>query len=164
MRILGIDPGAHGALAVVDTDRPLNDQLLHVRDMPTTLVKRGSREVNEVNAPMLAALVKELLPLDACSIELVGAMPGQGVSSMFAFGRAAGVLEGVMAGVGVPVNKVPPQTWQRAMRVRGGKDGSRERAAAMYPRNAHLFARKKDDGRSDATLLASYGAQQLAAL
>jgi crossover junction endodeoxyribonuclease RuvC len=164
MRILGIDPGAHGALAVVDTTLPPAEQLLHVRDMPTTLVQRGKREVNEVNAPMLAALVQSLGPLDAAYLEQVGAMPGQGVSSMFAFGRAVGVLEGVLAACNVPAGKVPPQTWQRAMRVRGGKDGSRERAAALYPRNAHLFSRKKDDGRSDATLIASYGAQLLATL
>jgi crossover junction endodeoxyribonuclease RuvC len=164
MLILGIDPGAHGALAVIDTARPLNDQLILVRDMPTTLVQRGKREVNEVNAPMLAAMVQSFGQIEAGYLEAVGAMPGQGVSSMFAFGRAVGVLEGVLAGAGIPAAKVPPQTWQRAMRVRGGKDGSRERAAALYPRNAHLFSRKKDDGRSDATLIASYGAQLLAAL
>jgi crossover junction endodeoxyribonuclease RuvC len=50
------------------------------------------------------------------------------------------------------------------MRVRGGKDGSRERAAAIYPVKAQLFARKKDDGRSDAALIATHGAQSLAAL
>ncbi len=166
MLVLGIDPGAHGALALVDASRAA-PVLLAVRDMPTTLVKRGQREVNEVNAPMLAALVRELQTLgriEAGFVEQVGAMPGQGVSSMFAFGRAFGVLEGALAGCGVPSSRVPPQTWQRAMRVRGGKDGSRERAAALYPGQAHLFARKKDDGRSDATLLASYGAQLFAAL
>jgi crossover junction endodeoxyribonuclease RuvC len=166
MLILGIDPGAHGALALLDASKAVPN-LLMVRDMPTTQVKRGQREVNEVNAPMLAAMVRDFQKLgqiEAGFVEQVGAMPGQGVSSMFAFGRAFGVLEGVLAGCGVPCTRVPPQTWQRAMRVRGGKDGSRERAAAVYPRDAHLFARKKDDGRSDATLIASYGAQLFAAL
>lgn len=164
MRVLGIDPGAHGALALIDTSLPAAQQLIAMVDMPTTLIKRGQREVNEVNAPMLAAAVREFGHVDAGYIELVGAMPGQGVSSMFAFGRAVGVLEGVLSGCGISCTRVPPQVWQRAMRVRGGKDGSRERAAAIYPAKAQLFARKKDDGRSDAALIATHGAQSLAAL
>ena len=38
--------------------------------------------------------------------------------------------------------------------------GSRERAMQLFPASAELFQRKKDDGRSDATLIAKYGATQ----
>jgi hypothetical protein len=31
----------------------------------------------------------------------------------------------------------------------------------LFPRQASLFARKKDDGRSDASLIAYYGAKSL---
>lgn len=158
MRVLGIDPGANGALAVVESGR-----LVELHDMPTMTVKRGSREVREVNAALLGLLVGTL-NADAAYLEQVGAMPGQGVSSMFAFGRAVGVLEGVLGALGVPVTKVPPQTWQRAMRVRGGKDGARERAMQMYPARAEAFSRKKDDGRADAALIAGYGAAELQSL
>lgn len=158
MRILGIDPGASGALAVVEAGK-----LVELHDMPTVQIKRGSREVREVNAPLLGMLVSTL-NADAAYLEQVGAMPGQGVSSMFAFGRAVGVLEGVLGALGIPATKVPPQTWQRAMKVRGGKDGARERAMQMYPVNAEAFARKKDDGRADAVLIASYGAAELQSL
>jgi crossover junction endodeoxyribonuclease RuvC len=41
-----------------------------------------------------------------------------------------------------------------------GKDGSRYRAAQLFPARAELFKRVKDDGRSDATLIAAYGARQ----
>lgn len=91
-------------------------------------------------------------------------MPGQGVSSMFAFGRAVGVLEGALGAHKIPYSRIPPQEWQRGMRVRGGKDGARERAMALFPAKAGDFARKKDDGRADAALLAAYGEHQLAAL
>ena len=159
MRVLGVDPGANGALAV-----HFGGRLVDLVDMPTTTVKRGSREVREVNAALLGAVVSRMLPLDAAYLEQVGAMPGQGVSSMFAFGRAVGVIEGVLAALEVPVTKVPPQTWQRSMRVRGGKDGARERAMQLYPADASAFARKKDDGRADASLIAAYGANELASL
>lgn len=44
------------------------------------------------------------------------------------------------------------------MGVRAGKDGSRERAMQLFPQYADQFARKKDNGRSDAVLIAKYGA------
>lgn len=159
MRVLGIDPGAHGALAVID-----GGSVAAVHDMPTMRVKRGTREVNEVNAVALGALLAGLRPLDAAVLEKVGAMPGQGVSSMFAFGRAVGVVEGVLGALQIPYTTVPPQEWQRGMRVRGGKDGSRARASELYPASASLFARVKDDGRAEAVLIGSYGARGLAAL
>lgn len=159
MRILGIDPGASGALAVVE-----DGELVELIDMPVMHVKRGSREVREVNANWLGLALAQLQPIDAALLEQVGAMPGQGVSSMFAFGRAVGVVEGVLGALQIPYRKVPPQEWQRAMRVRGGKDGARERAMRLYPNRAAEFVRKKDDGRADASLIAGYGAAGLEAL
>jgi crossover junction endodeoxyribonuclease RuvC len=93
-------------------------------------------------------------------IEKVHAMPGQGVSSMFSFGRAAGIVEGVLAGLSVPFELIPPATWIKSMRTFGGKDGSRQRAQELFPDYAHLFARKKDDGRAEAALLACYAGER----
>ena len=87
-------------------------------------------------------------------------MPGQGVSSMFSFGRAAGIVEGVLAGLSVSFELIPPATWIKSMRTFGGKDGSRQRAQELFPDYAHLFARKKDDGRAEAALLACYAAER----
>lgn len=153
MRILGVDPGAGGALAVFDTQA----NSLQITDMPTVEIKRGQRFVNHVSAQLVADALREL-NIDHAIIEKVGAMPGQGVSSMFAFGRAAGVIEGVLAGLAIGTTLVTPQEWMKAMRVVGGKDGSRARAVELWPHHASLFARKKDDGRSDAALVAAYGA------
>lgn len=158
MRILGVDPGASGALVILDTD----DNNLTVFDMPCVEVKRGTRNVRQVSAQ----LVVDLLHGHALShafVEKVGAMPGQGVASMFAFGRAAGVIEGVLAGLCIPTTYVPPQEWQKAMRVTGGKDGARSRAAQLWPGQATYFSRVKDDGRADAALIAAYGAKLEAA-
>lgn len=158
MKILGIDPGASGALVILDTE----SKALTVLDMPTVEIKRGQRMVRQVSAQIL---VEDLHThgIDHAIVEKVGAMPGQGVASMFAFGRAAGVVEGVLAGLRIPTTYVTPQEWQKAMRVIGGKDGSRNRATQLYPSFAGFFARKKDDGRSDAALIASYGVQLLGA-
>lgn len=155
---IGIDPGASGAIALFD------GATLRVFDMPVVTVKRGTRTVRQTDAVLLKDVIAGTMtaygiPYYGCAatVERVGAMPGQGVSSMFAFGRAAGVIEGVLAGLGVETTLVSPQVWQAAMGVKGlGKDGARRHAAALYPAQASLFARKKDDGRADATLIATY--------
>jgi len=86
-------------------------------------------------------------------------MPGQGVTSMLSLGRSVGVIEGVVAAMGIPLTLVIPQRWQKDMLVRGGKDGSRERAMQLFPMQSELFKRKKDDGRADAALIAMWGEQ-----
>lgn len=147
--ILGIDPGASGALAFFD----LEAGTLEIVDMPTVQVKRGAKLKNEISPQMLAAIVGARKPVVAI-IEKVGAMPGQGSSSMFQFGRGVGMVEGVLAALHVPTDYVTPQQWQKAVGARDGKDGNRQRAAELFPAYAHLFARKKDDGRADAALMA----------
>lgn len=156
MKIAGVDPGAKGAVAILDTET----HTLVVIDMPTLKVKRGSRIVNQVDAAILADLLRPHAEDLHVTIEKVHAMPGQGVSSMFSFGRAAGIIEGVLAGLDVTFDLVPPATWTKAMRLYGGKDGSRHRAQELFPDQAHLFARKKDDGRAEAALIACFAAER----
>jgi crossover junction endodeoxyribonuclease RuvC len=43
------------------------------------------------------------------------------------------------------------------MGVVGGKDASRARAMELFPDHLALFKRVKDDGRSDASLIALWG-------
>ena len=52
---------------------------------------------------MLAAEIRVCRAPDSAIIEKVGAMPGQGVSSMFQFGRSVGMVEGVLAALQIPV-------------------------------------------------------------
>lgn len=153
--ILGIDPGASGGLAFFNLERGLLD----VFDMPIVEVKRGGRSKKEVSPQMLQAIIGARR-VHGAYLEKVGAMPGQGVSSMFQFGRSVGMIEGVLATLLIPTSYVTPQKWQKEVGARGGKDASRARAAELFPAYAANFQRKKDDGRADAALIAFYGAQQ----
>lgn len=155
MIVLGIDPGLSGAVAFYDTKT--GD--ITVVDMPTVEVMRSGKKKNEVSPQLLSDAIAAGHPAMAF-VERVGAMPGQGVTSVFSFGRSMGVVEGVLAAFDIPTTIVPPQVWQKGVNLRGGKDGSRERAMQLFPRQASLFARKKDDGRSDASLIAYYGGNQ----
>lgn len=153
MIFIGIDPGLDGAIAFFDVEKGH----LSVVDMPVVEVLRNGRKKREVNAQMLANVMRQTDGGTAV-MERVNAMPGQGVSSVFSFGRSAGLVEGVLAGMQIPLTIVTPQTWQKAANVRGGKDGSRQRAAELFPAYAGLFSRKKDDGRADAACMAWYAA------
>lgn len=148
MIVYGIDPGLSGAIARFD----LTEGFLEIHDMPIM-------EVNKKKS-VSPQLISDILRQQHAPvyIEKVGAMPGQGVSSMFSFGRSYGVLLGCAAGLQMPTTVITPVEWQRALKCQKGKDGNRQRACELFPAYSQLFARKKDDGRADAALLAYYGA------
>lgn len=151
---IGFDPGLDGAFAVIDG----RGDIVQVFDMPTVEIKVGNSMKRRV-AP--AAIVSELELFcreGQCLaiVESVAARPGQGVASMFGFGRSLGVLEGLLAGLKISHRLVPPQTWTKAMRVAPGKGGSRQRAMEQWPAHAGEFKRVKDDGRADAALIALF--------
>jgi crossover junction endodeoxyribonuclease RuvC len=152
--ILGIDPGLSGALALYNT----SDQTVEVFDMPVLELVRNGKKKGEVSAQALANLLAGR-GIKAAFLERVNAMPGQGVTSVFSFGRSTGIVEGILAAYDIPTTLVTPQAWQKAVGQRAGKDGSRERAMQLFPAQVGLFQRKKDDGRSDAALIAYYGAK-----
>ena len=87
-------------------------------------------------------------------IEDVAAMPGQGVSSMFRFGRATGSLEGGLQALGVSLEFVRPATWKKSI---GAKAKSTENVRALalqrWPHMADRFSRKKDHNRAEAVLI-----------
>jgi crossover junction endodeoxyribonuclease RuvC len=106
--------------------------------------------------PELVQIIKDFDPTDAF-VEKVFAMAGQGVTSVFSFGRSLGVVEGVLTTMKIKTTLITPQTWQKRMAVTGGKDGSRARAMELFPEQAQMFKRVKDDGRADAALIAAFG-------
>ena len=155
--ILGIDPGIDGALAFLRSDGGLE-----ICDMPVHRLKRGGKAKREIDRYELARIVDAQGPITRAFIELVGAMPGQGVTSTFQFGRSLGIVEGVIAAGFIPTDYVAPRRWRAAMAVRDGKDGSRARASALMPSCASLWSRVKDDGRAEAVLIALYGQRLMA--
>jgi crossover junction endodeoxyribonuclease RuvC len=154
VRVLGIDVGLNGAIALTDGSR-----LLELHDMPTLSLERNNKTKRMVNASALHLIIRGA-KADAAYLERLNAMPGQGVTSMFSMGQSLGVVLGVLAACEVPTTTIPPRTWQKALDVPQGKDGSRYRAAQLFPEHADMFSRVKDDGRSDAVLIAAYGVKQ----
>ena len=150
---LGIDPGISGALAVLDE----NEDIVQIFDMPTLEVITGKSKKQRVNPQSIVSELKLFKDqrIEAL-IEQVHAMPNQGVTSMFSFGRSLGILEGVLAGLDIPYNLVTAAVWKKRMQVNSSKDGARELAMRSWSSKSELFKRKKDDGRAEAALIALY--------
>ena len=153
--IIGIDPGASGAMVLLD---PETRDLWRWQDMPTVESATGRRLVS---APMVAETLCAWRSLAEATgrrvvaiVEEVGAMPGQGVSSMFSFGRSFGVLLGALAALSIPVEMARPATWKRKAGIGADKGAARRTAQERFPHRAELFARVRDDGRAEAALLA----------
>ena len=140
---------------MLDTDI---DALI-VADMPGASVRVGKHNRRQVSEYFLADLLSRWTP-DVAWIERVHALPGQGVTSSFSFGLSYGLVRGVLAGHGVPLSLVTPNEWKRLFRLSSDKNESRFMAARLFPTNAASFARVKDDGRAEASLLALFGARQ----
>src|SRR5262249_31888111 len=95
-------------------------------------------------------------------IERAQAMPKQGASSGFKYGRATGALEGVLACCEIATTIVEPSVWKKFHQLRGGdKEAARQRALQLFPASHALLARKKDHGRAEAALVALYGASRI---
>jgi len=150
-RIIGVDVGLDGAIAMMN-----GTDLIKVLDMPTVTLDRNGKAKRQISIPELIEIIDEFKPEEAY-IEKVFAMSGQGVTSVFSFGRSLGAIEGVIAARSIKSTLITPQTWQKAMGVTGGKDGARARAMELFPWNVDYFKRKKDDGRADAALIACWG-------
>ena len=153
MKILGIDPGLSGAIAILD-----NKKVLCIFDMP--VMADGKKNKRQLNSAQLVNIIRENT-IDneeiAVVVEQVNAMPGQGVTSMFNFGQTFGAIKGVCAALGLPIFFVRPSKWKKYFElINSSKDSSRTKVIEMYPSLSSQLSKKKDVNKSDAILIARY--------
>jgi crossover junction endodeoxyribonuclease RuvC len=110
----------------------------------------------------LARLIDAWAPLNPQAwVEQVATRPGEGAVGAFSFGKSYGLVLGVLAAHFIKIEHVTPASWKTALKVKGDKDVSRQRASALFPTYSGLWARVRDDGRAEAALIAYYGAQNV---
>lgn len=161
--ILGIDPGAKGALAVLDPEGP---SLVAVESMPSLNQVVAGRQRRQVDVHRLAGMIREDRELISYAIiEEVHSMPKQGVASTFAFGRAAMAPEAILAALQVPTILASPRKWKAVMQVGADKDETVKRANQLFPDQTHFWhdPRRKhtDHNKAEAALIALYGLRTL---
>lgn len=110
--VWGIDPGTQGGIVVLDKDRNVIKSI--------SISKYTRQDLADT------LFVYGVTPSHVF-FEKVGAMPKDRPKSAFAFGKATGVLFGILAAHGIPYTEVPPQTWQLKLAL-GGKWPNRKHA------------------------------------
>ena len=153
MKILGIDPGLSGAIAILE-----DKKVVGIFDMP--VMAEGKKNKRQLNSAQLVNIIKENIGNNdetAVVVEQVNAMPGQGVTSMFNFGQTFGAIKGVCAALNLPIFFVRPSKWKKYFElINSSKDSSRTKVIEMYPSLSSQLAKKKDVNKSDAILIARY--------
>lgn len=151
--IIAIDPGATGALAILDPD----EWTIEIHRTPYRSVTVSGKERKEVDPQALSDLIVPRKPRLMVT-EKLHARPAPTTSQAnFNLGRAFGQIEMIAATQGYPIIEPTPQAWKNRMMVTADKDLSRKRAAQLIPDAAECFRLKKSHDLAEAGLLALYG-------
>lgn len=132
---LGIDPGgSSGGIAIYTPG-----ERIEAYKMP------------EIRAE-IATLLSRYSDNTFCILEKVHSMPGQGVSSTFAFGKNVGHLEMAITCCQIPFTQITPQEWQKNLKclTKGDKNITKQKAIELFP-----YA-KVTHAVADAMLIAFY--------
>lgn len=159
LRVLGIDIGNQGVLCLLDphVGEPV------FRDLPTVRVARGY----QTDPATLRAILIELGPGRVMMEQALIPHNPRDHSSVgssrtgFKIGLNAGLVEGVVVGLGLPVERVSATAWRKefglAGRVTANERKAQARAAAIerYPALSELLTRRRPD-YAEALLIARY--------
>lgn len=149
MRIVcGIDPGKKGGIAIIGND-------VSAMAMPAV--------GNEIDIHRISNFLHNN-HVELVIVEKVHAMPGQGVTSMFTFGKNFGEIIGMLKTDCIPYQLVTPQAWKKTvlagMPWKKNKKCSIDFCMRKYP-ELSLLATKRSrvphDGMADAICIAEYG-------
>lgn len=160
MTIIGIDPGLNGGIAILhDGELPI----LHKMPTADGIDEQAVRTIFEDALVMARNKTMTLTPITAF-VEKVGAMPKQGVTSMFTFGTGWGLVRGILCGLCIPYRLVQPKEWQKALLAGMNRDNTKVAAyqyvSRLYPTidyRISLKGRKPHDGKVDALCIALWG-------
>lgn len=149
---IGIDPGAKGFVCVF---RDCEYSHIPLRESP---------KAKGINPDVVEALRSVSVEDCHCCLESVHAMPGQGVSSTFEFGKNFGMVLGLVLAFGISYSLVSPTKWQKEMVEASDKCESTKQSSYNAARRLHPVmdfrrserARNFDDNKVDATLICDY--------
>jgi len=142
----GIDPGKRGAIAGVNTAGEI-----------VALARFSEAETDGRIALIIGDTLAAFPAAQICAtIEKVGAMPGQGVTSMFSFGRAYGEAVGALILCRARLQFVRPQAWQKDLSLTSyGGDKAGHKRALKQAAEA-FFSRRFTLDECDAVLIAEW--------
>lgn len=177
MVIVGIDPGAKGAIAMWH---------FNYVGMPYMEVSKIYSKDNTFQHSFLELVHKVSKESTKVYVEKVNGIPTWGYKN-FGFGKAFGEILGILAVLELPYELVSAQTWQKniydsgsrvkrakvkglsdkeknkakAVRYKAKKDANRALAKRLFPKFGYLLDKKGNDGIADALLIMEYGRREM---
>jgi len=148
---VGIDPGQHGAIAILGS----GGELLDCLDLP---VLGGEPLVMDLHVELTVYAPAEWTMV---AIEEPFANNRASSISQMNQGILYGILLGALMSAGHPIERIKPQRWKSEMSVPMGskygpkekKELARKRANDLWPESAHFWAAAKHHDRAEAALI-----------
>ena len=172
----GIDPGEYGCFAFYLPVQPGVDKSeLHFIDLKISKVSntKGERDGLHQSFSALAEAVKVFTEITGkpvlTLVETPHSMPSDGHVGAFTFGKACGLIVGMLHGVGLPQYEAIPSVWKAQLGLtRAQKKGSIAKAQELFakthiPQGHEMFVKpvRHSDGRAEAALLAWLAAHKM---
>lgn len=160
--VIGIDPGATGALALYDTKIA---KIIDLKDMPNYQeVLTTGKKTNRVNFNALRYILEDWKQLAISQdkdlfvhIEKVNAFSKQSAPAAFNFGYAAAIPLVICKMLDLYTIRIPAVTWKGQFGLKAkDKDEARQLALKLFPYLGLYLKRKMDVDRADAILIAVY--------
>lgn len=149
--VAGVDVGLTGGIAILGQNIEITEEM---PVMPRGLTKKV-RVKNQVNPAELARILRPH-KIVCAYVERVSTMAKQGIASNGSLMHSLGVVEGVLAALGIPTVMVNPKDWKGHFSLlKAEKDASRMIAQRLFPKVS--LARKCDSGVAEGLLIARYG-------
>ena len=150
MIILGIDPGTSGGIVIVKAESNVLPEIIFAKKMPVVSIYGKKIIDTEIISSDLSKF-----SIDVSIIEKVHAMPRQGVTSSFQFGRSFGAIETLAYLLSQRVDYVAPAVWKKHLGVGASKKDSLDLARLKFGNN-DIWNKKTNDGIAEASLLVLY--------
>ena len=158
MRVVGIDVGKEGAIAIIGPNNAYN-----AVDMPVFKVKKGKSIKKKLDKLALLKLIREIhesYPITLCAVERQIPFPKEGVVSSFSLGEQVGTIEGILLGLGIPFEEVLPQRWRKEFNLARGKNTKNiayAAASSLFPNVTLRTLRGRIlDGRADSLMICEF--------
>lgn len=150
MRVMAIDPGKDSSFAISGLEDLSNPKT-------GVISLSGAGRLSAPDGRSIGKLISEN-DISLVVLEEVGAMPKQGVSSIFTFGLSVGCIMGAVSASSIPLETVRPPVWKKPYKLNGPKGIEAKRASLcvarqLFPGLGDIWSVEGNHGQAEACLM-----------
>lgn len=156
MRVIAIDPGLSGAVAVVSGKAGTVPTVEAVYDLPTVSEKTTQgKNRRRIDPVALQELLQSIGAADRVICERMVAPPGVSGMAAFSMGATMATIGTVLALADLPLKLVSPSIWKKGIDAPADKEAARLYATKRFGHDKE-WPRKKDHNRAESALIGLY--------